>query len=221
MPLKDERDGLDGLAEAHVVRETGAESPLREEGKPGHAAQLVVAERSLQALRLRQHLELLLAAELVEQAAQPAMRLHLVDAEAPNTTGPQRERNGLGDAELLSLCRLDCTQCLPQHKAVHLDPPIAEEHQRCPLVEQELQLALRHLLAVHADRQFRADGLANRCISLCRRPPRRELGLDGQMLARHAVRHFDGEPGGSQGLGSCTQKIVRIGAGQLSRSSPQ
>ena len=101
--MENEGDGLDGLAEAHIVGEAGAEAPLREEGEPGEAAQLVVAHRAAQAGGRRQDGERLVAAQLVQESAQPAMRLHLVDAQPAEPSETERERDGLADGKLLRL----------------------------------------------------------------------------------------------------------------------
>ena len=204
-------DRLHRLAEAHVVRQTRTEPPLREEGEPGHPAQLVVAERPLQPLRLRQHPEPLLAAQFVEEPPQPAMRLHLRDAQTPHVPRPEREGDGLGGRERLPLHGLQRPQRLAQHVAVHLDPAVAEEDERGPLVEQELDLPLRHLLPVDADRELRGD----RAGGGRSRGGGRQLGLGDEVFARHTGRHRHDEPRRRERLRARPQEVLGIGVRQL------
>jgi hypothetical protein len=46
--VEDQRQGLDGLAQAHVVGQAGAETEMRQPGQPLKAVALVVAQLGLQ-----------------------------------------------------------------------------------------------------------------------------------------------------------------------------
>ena len=141
----------------------------------------------MQAGRRRQDGERLVVAQLVQQAAQPAVRLYLVDAQAAEPSEPERERGRLADGEFPCLRGAKRAQGLAQHVAVYLDPPIAEEDERRALVQQELDLLLGDDLAIHADRQLRRDAASCRGSAFRRGGLRLQLGGGGHVFARDAI----------------------------------
>ena len=69
----DQRQGLHGLAQAHVVGQAGAQPPAAEEREPGIAARLVGPQRAVQPGRRRQILDGVAPGQAVEQCAEPAL----------------------------------------------------------------------------------------------------------------------------------------------------
>ena len=219
--MKDVCDYLDSLAEAHVVCEARAEAPLGEEREPGEAALLVVAQRAAQAGRGRQQCEQLVAAQLVDKAAKPAVRLHLFDAQASEATEAERERHGLADGQLLRLRGAERAQRLAQHVAVDLYPPVAEEHERRPLIQQELDFLLRDRFAVHADGQLRRNGRTDRRGRVRGDLGVAQLGGGGHVFAHDAVWQHHRIAGGCEGDRSCLQERFRLCAREVQDAAAQ
>ena len=78
------------LAQAHVVRETRAQSPSAEETQPPVAALLIWAQHSAKAGRGRQLLDAAVSFELLEKPAQPAVGSHAADLDAVDGRRIQR-----------------------------------------------------------------------------------------------------------------------------------
>ena len=70
--LLDERQGLNGLSQAHIVGQTGTQPPLPEEVQPSVAAFLIWAKASAKALWQRDRLELRPPLQLLEKCVDPA-----------------------------------------------------------------------------------------------------------------------------------------------------
>ena len=145
-------DGLDRLAEAHVVREQRAESARRKARHPFRAPHLVVPQFAREALRrgcprvdCGRY-----AAEIGNKRRESALHLHLLDLDAGYRADPQRERKRI---RLRLRDLLERPQRLAQNAAVDFDPPVPEKHERGVLLEEEPYLVRRHLLAVHAHLQ--------------------------------------------------------------------
>ena len=216
--VQHERYRLHRLAEAHVVRKARPEPPSGEERKPGVSPELVVAQCPLQPPGRRQQREALFAAKLVQESAQPAVRSHLRDPEPADPPSAEREGHGLARAQALR--HLQRAQGLAQHVAVHLDPSVPEEHERRALVQQELDLLLRHLLAVNAYREPGGDLPGDGAAALLRLA-RREVRLGRDMLARDADGHLDRESCGREGLRARPEEVLGLCCRQFGRAAAQ
>src|SRR4051794_32374217 len=84
--MLDERERLDGLAEAHVIRQACAQSPPPQELQPRIAATLVRAQGGAQGRWLWQFFEGLSALELVQQIGHPTRRRDAADLDARRWT---------------------------------------------------------------------------------------------------------------------------------------
>ena len=201
--MEEEGDRLCRLAEAHVVRKTRPESPLREESEPARAAQLVVAQRAVETSGSLQYAKTLFAAQFIEKTAQPAVRTHAVHAESPGATKPEGERDGVVDGHLLPLHVAQRTQGLTQHGAVDLDPAVAEKHERRVLVEEELDFLFGDDLSVHADRELRRDGRGRLVGDGC------DVGLGGHVFAEQSRRRFHRVAGAGECLRARAEERFR------------
>ena len=132
----DERQQLDGLAQAHVVGQDAAEAELAEEGQPGQPALLVRAQLAGEAGRGR-HRPQPVVGLAGQQVAQPAVGVHpdqrdlLVRAarsvpESQAHPGRQRVRRG----HRPGLVALEELQRRLQVRVVQLDPLAAQPDQR-------------------------------------------------------------------------------------------
>ena len=158
--VQDKRDRLRSLAKAHVVRKARPESPLREKCKPAHPTQLVVAQDALESGWRFKHAEAVLAAQLVDEAAQPTVSAHALDAQSAGAAQSEGERHRVARRSLAPLHVAQCAECLAEDGPVHFDPAVAEENERRVLVKQELYFLFGHHLAVHADRELGLHGRA-------------------------------------------------------------
>jgi hypothetical protein len=77
--MEEERKHLDGLPEAHVVRETGAEVPASEKRKPREAVSLIRTKLSVERPRGLEVGKLLAAREPSEERLDPSRRLEIGD----------------------------------------------------------------------------------------------------------------------------------------------
>ena len=189
---QEEGDHLDGLAEAHVVGQAGAQAQLREEVEPSHAHLLVRPERAVQR-----------AAGVGRRAATPgraasAARRPATGRPPPRTTrDPRRPRlrrppafdarheaHRFGEGQAVSRGgAFDAPELVDQAAqtlAIDFDPSPPQQRQAVHALEQRADLVGRQRLAVerhvHPEVEQRVESEA-----------RRRLGADGGL---------DGGPGG-------------------------
>src|SRR5205814_735851 len=81
VPL-DEGEGLDGLAQTHVVGQAGSEPARAQEREPGVPAPLVGTQRALEPFGGGELLERGMALQASEQVPERARGLHAVEGEA-------------------------------------------------------------------------------------------------------------------------------------------
>ena len=121
--VREQRDRLDRLAEAHLVREDAVQVALVHRGQPAHAHQLVLAEITAQQLRHR-HLHLLRLGQ------RPAARLHALRLRRqrlhPRELRSEREK-------LEETHHASCSPwSLPHSFAPHNNEHSTRERKECP-----------------------------------------------------------------------------------------
>ena len=151
---QDPPDDLDGLAEAHVVREQRTEAVRGQELQPFDTPFLIVSQLPFKPLYLNP-LDLLnpTIPQLIDQPAQPAVGFHLLELQQSDMAEAHREGQRI---RLLVDAFLQRAQSLLENAAVDFDPAVAEKDQRRPLVEQEADLVGRHRFPRHANGQLEA-----------------------------------------------------------------
>ena len=132
---RDERQQLDGLAQAHVVGQDAAEAELAEEGQPGQPALLVRAQLAGEAGRGR-HRPQPVVGLTGQQVAQPAVGVHPdqrdlligLSGSVQSQAHPGRQRVRRGHRP--GLVALQELQRRLQVRVVQLDPLAAQPDQR-------------------------------------------------------------------------------------------
>ena len=104
--VQQQGDSLDGLAQAHVVGQASAQSPLPQESQPGIAAHLVRPQPAHKAPGRRQFLQPLPGPQLLQEVIQPARGFDAVQRQPSDLLGSAQshpQRLAQGHLALLSL----------------------------------------------------------------------------------------------------------------------
>ena len=125
-----QREHLDGLSQAHVVREDSAEAVLTQEGEPAEAVALVVAQRASEAARLLQRPDALEGLELVAQLGE-----RRVDVRRCHRGELGVDQQGLGGQELEAAVRRVVSEV--GERAVGFDPRRRQQALRAVLEVDE------------------------------------------------------------------------------------
>ena len=152
-------EGLDGLAETHVVGQARAEAPGPEERQPRVAALLVRPQGRLQAGRRRQVSKAPVALEPLENLPDPARGFDALDGQRT-----PRGRRAEGDAEdVAHRCRRRLRS--PQLQGGvdllgrHVDPLPAQANERLLHLRERLQLGRRQRIVAERDLPIDVDQL--------------------------------------------------------------
>src|SRR5262249_20326670 len=93
LPLAlNQRQGLDGLAQPHIVGEASAEAPAAKEAEPGVTACLVGSQGPLEACRWFEQLEGVAPLEPFEEASEPTTGLDALECQAARWAGRSQDR---------------------------------------------------------------------------------------------------------------------------------
>ena len=131
--------GLDGLAQAHVVGQTRPQPPAPQERQPGITPHLVRTQRSAEPIRSFQFLELGPSRELLQQFLHPPAGRHTFQLEtARRLVGAHRQPDHVPERALTP--PVPEIHRRPDLAGVELHPLAPQPHQRRFQLGQRLQL---------------------------------------------------------------------------------
>ena len=137
-----QRQGLNRLAQAHVVGQARPQAPLPQERKPRIAADLVGPKCAAEALRRRKLLERRLPIQLLQQLSDPAGGLDAVEVEPlRRVLGLERHLDDVSHGRFLGALLLPEIDRRLNLRGVHLHPLTADPDQRGLHSRKRLQLA--------------------------------------------------------------------------------
>ncbi len=213
----DQCQGLDRLAQAHVVGQAGAQAPSSEEGQPGIAAELVGPQGAVEAVGRVEQLEARGAFELVEQVVEPARCLDAREGErAGRLRLAERHPHGLARRDRRLGLLFPERQRGADLLGADLDPLAADLDQGRLELRQGPELLERERLVAEGDLPVELEDLVEREAGLAghlrrrRRPPGPRAAA-GSPLARPPGGEEDAEAGLFQRAGLCREELVRAG----------
>ena len=197
--VRDERQQLDRLAQAHVVGQDAAQAELAEEGQPGKPAFLVGAQLAGEA-RGRGHGPQPPVGLAGQQVAQPAVGVH-ADQRDVLVRAAQAGRQRVGRGHRPGLVALEELQRRLQVRVVQLDPLAAQPNQRDLQPGQFGQLGRVERLVAHGHVVPEVHQVAQAELRPADRCARGGLRPGGQLQPEAGLAHPVGQQHAEPGAG--------------------
>ena len=149
------RDGLDGLAEAHIVSKKRAETVIGEKIYPRHSARLVIAQFPGQPFYPPRRLEHVFSGRLQSghKTSQPSAGSGRVYAQPSGKSYSAREGESLVKRNSSAVLFFEGFKSLFENVPVDFDPTVSEKDERGILLEKKTDFLRIDLLRVDHDGQ--------------------------------------------------------------------